>query len=254
MLNMKDRHYKGNSFAKIKSKKILEDIFGNLSMNKLLEIIRYNKSIQNRVSKDINFYKHYLQIVLEIIPKEKVYGNFINIINNDNKQYYHIYFNGNKEEIKRNYITEKDNAAKIKIGIDYEIKNLYGLFKECNCIKIINFIQFNRKVNEDMSYLFSRYSTIEEINFSKFITDNVTNMSYMFYGCSSLKKLNLSNFNTKNVTNMKGMFFGCSSLKELNINGFDTSKIKNIYGIFGSCYSFEIICSDELKEKIEKYG
>ena len=53
---------------------------------------------------------------------------------------------------------------------------------------------------------------------------------------------------------MKGMFFGCSSLKELNINGFDTSKIKNMYGIFGSCYSFEIICSDELKEKIEKYG
>jgi len=254
MINMKNGHYKGNSFAKIKIKKILDDIFGNLSMNKLLEIIRYNKSIQYRINKDINFYKHYLQIVLEIIPKEKVYGNFINIINNDNKGYYHIYFNDNKEEIKRNYITEKDNAAKIKIGIDYEIKNLYGLFKECNCIKIINFIQFNRKVNEDMSYLFSRYSSIEEINFYKFITDNVTNMSYMFYGCSSLKKLDLSNFNTKNVSNLKGMFFGCTSLKELNINGFDTSKITNIYGIFGSYYSFEIICSDELKEKIEKYG
>ena len=251
MVNKDDEHHKGNSFAKIRSKKILDNIFGNLSMNKLLEIIRYNKYIQNRVNKDINFYKRYLQIVVEIIPKEKVYGNFINIVNKDNKCYYHIYFNGKNEEIKRNYITKKDNASKIKIGIDFEIKNLYGLFKECNCIKIMNFIQFNRKINEDMSYLFSRYSTIEEINFYNVITDNVTNMSYMFYRCSSLKKLNLSNFNTKNVIDMRGMFCGCSSLKEINVNGFDISKAEKLYGMFEDCRNFEIICSDEFKEKIK---
>ena len=254
MVDINKGHDKGNSLSKIKSKKILDNIFGKLSMNKLLEIIRYNKYIQNRVNKDINFYKQYLQIVLEIIPKEKVYGNFINIINKENKGYYHIYFNGNEEEIKRNYITEKDNAAKIKIGIDYEIKNLYGLFKECNCIKIMNFIQFNRKVTDDMSYLFSRCSTIEEINFFNFITDNVTNMSYMFYECSSLKKLNLSNFNTKNVINMRGMFCGCSSLRKINVDGFDISKIENMIGMFDNCKSFEIICSDEFKKKIKKCG
>ena len=254
MVDINKGNDKGNSLCKIKSKKILDNIFGKLSMNKLLEIIRYNKYIQNRINKDINFYKQYLQIVLEIIPKEKVYGNFINIINKENKGYYHIYFNGNKEEIKRNYITEKDNAAKIKIGIDYEIKNLYGLFKECNCIKIMNFIQFNRKVTDDMSYLFSRCSTIEEINFFNFITDNVTNMSYMFYECSSLKKLNLSNFNTKNVINMRGMFCGCSSLRKINVDGFDISKIENMIGMFDNCKSFEIICSDEFKKKIKKCG
>ena len=94
---------------------------------------------------------------------ENIYGNFINISNCDDKNYYHIYFNDNEEEIKRNYITEKDKVEKIKIFIDYEIKNLYGLFKDCKCIKILNFLQFNRKVNEDMSYLFSKYSSIEEI-------------------------------------------------------------------------------------------
>ena len=273
-------NYNTTSFKKVKSNYILKLIFNNLHANKLLEMIRYNKKIQNKLNKDIDYFKRYLQIEIEITPLENIYGNFINISNCDDKKYYHIYFNDNEEEVKRNYITEKDKVEKIKIFIDYEIKNLYGLFKDCKCIKILNFLQFNRKVNEDMSYLFSRYSSIEEIRFSNFITNNVTNMSYMFYECSSLKKLNLSNFNTNNVTDMRGMFYGCSSLEVLNISNFNTNnvtnmsymfykcifleelnlknfninKLKDMHAIFNDCSLLRVDCSEELKAKIVDYG
>ena len=270
--------YNITSFNKVISSYILNLIFNNLHKKKLLEVIRYNKKIQTRSNKDINYLKKYLQIKIEIIPLENIYGNFINISNNNN--YYHIYFNDNVQEVKRNYITEKDKVDKIKIFIDYEIKDLYKLFKDCNCIKILNFLQFNRKVNEDMSYLFSRYSSLEEINFTNFITNNITNMSYMFYECSSLKKINLSNFNTNKVTDMSGMFYGCSSLEDLNISNFNTNNVTNMsymfyncnhlkglnlknfnfdkiiymHGIFEFCYSLRIDCSEDLKEKIIESG
>ena len=105
------------------------------------------------------------------------------------KKYYHIYFNDNKEEIKRNNINEDDKARKVKIIIDSEVKSFSKLFYYCKCI--------------------------ESINFKKSFRKNNTNMSYMFSRCSSLKELNLNNFNTNNVTDISGMFSRCSSLKEL---------------------------------------
>ena len=102
---------------------------------------------------------------------------------NENEIYYHIYFNDNKEEIKRNYLD--DNVSKIKIIIDYQVKSLENLFYRCKCIEYIYFKKFYRK--------------------------NINNMEDMFLECSSLKELNLSNFNTNNITNMRFMFHGCSS-------------------------------------------
>ena len=78
-------------------------------------------------------------------------------ITNLNKKYaayYHVYFNGNKEEIKRKNITKSDKISKIKIIIDNEIKNIKELFRDRKYIKKINFIKFNRKDFEDMSGLF----------------------------------------------------------------------------------------------------
>ena len=99
--------YNTTSFNKVRTTYILNLIFNNLLMKKLLEIIRYNKKLQTRLNKDINYFKKYLQIKIEIIPLENIYGNFINISNNNN--YYHIYFNDNKQEVKRHYITEKEH-------------------------------------------------------------------------------------------------------------------------------------------------
>ena len=101
----------------------------------------------------------------KIKPVSNKYGKFINM--NENEKYYHIYFNDNKEEIKRNYFNKNDNVSKIKIIIDYQVKSFYKLFYYCKCIKYINF--------------------------KKFCRNNINNMGSMFSRCSSLKELNLSN-------------------------------------------------------------
>ena len=51
--------FKENSYKNIKSKYLLQKIFANLTENKLLEIVKYNKNIQKELEKDINDYKNY---------------------------------------------------------------------------------------------------------------------------------------------------------------------------------------------------
>ena len=191
-----------------------------MSERKYLETIRYNKSIQKRINININHYKAYSEtktsIDLDIIPMKGKYGKFINI-NEEDKKYFHIYFNDNKKkEITSLY--KGENVSKISIIIDYQIKSFSELFCFCKCI--------------------------ESIEFKKFYRNNVTNMSHMFDGCSSLKELNLNNFNTNNVTNMSYMFYGCSSLKELNLNNFNTNNVTYMSGMFSKC-------SEELKLKLK---
>ena len=114
----------------INSKYILSKIYDNMTKKKKLEIVKYNKRIQNRINLSVKNYKEYSEtftpIEIEIIPTKDKYGRFININEND-KLYYHIYFNDNKEEIKNKYyIEEEDKVTKIKIIIDYQVKS----FKE----------------------------------------------------------------------------------------------------------------------------
>ena len=180
-----------DKFENLKSNYFLQKIFDNLKRKKSLEIIKYNKNIKKRINLNINDYKEYSEIYssieLEIIPVKNKYGKFINI-NEEDKSYYHIYFNNN-EKINRNFINKDDNTKNINIIIDYQIKSFRELFGNCICI--------------------------ESIYFKKFYRNNVNNMSYMFYECSTLEEINLSNFNTNNVTDMRYMFCGCSSLKEI---------------------------------------
>ena len=71
-----------------------------------------------------------------------------------NIKYYHIYFNDNKKEIKRNYLNENENVSKLKIIIDYQIKSFERLFDNCKCIEFINFKKFYRNNINNMSYMF----------------------------------------------------------------------------------------------------
>ena len=219
----------------LKNDYFLQKLFHNLLKKKSLNIIKYNKNIKKRINISIKDYKEYSEIYssieIEIKPVNDKYGEFINFDEGDEK-YYHIYFNDNKEEIKRNYLNkndnvsklfndnkeeikrndlnENDNVSKIKIIIDYQVKSFHELFDSCECIEYINFKKFYRNNINNMGSMFYKCSSLKELNLSNFNTNNVTNMGYMFSGCSSLKDLNLSNFNTNNVTYMGYMFSGCS--------------------------------------------
>ena len=234
-----------NNLKKIRNKYILKQIFEHLNQKIYLKIIKYNKNIQNRIEIDHNDYKKYCQIEIEIIPIEDNHyrkNNFINFNNKNEESYYHTYFNDSRKETKRknrNYIYK--NIKKIKVIIDYKVKSFEKLFYDCDYIKSINFIKFNRNDINNMKDMFYRCSKLEELNLSNFNTKNVTNMSYMFYGCTSLKKLNLSNFNTVNVTKMYSMFSNCKSLKELDISNFNTNNVEDMSDMFSCCSSLEEI-------------
>ena len=228
------------SFEKIKSGYLLIEIFNILKENKKLNIIRYNKHIQNKINIDINDYiKEYSKIEIEIIPEDDKYGRFINIPKR-NIPHYHIYFNDNKDEQKKTKIDKNDNVKKIKIIItNYKNKTLSELFYCCDCIKKINFIKFSRNDIKGMRKMFCGCYSLKELNISNFNTKSVTDMSQMFEGCSSLKKLNLFNFNTNNVKDMSNMFAGCSLLEELNLSNFNTNNVKKMNEMFFHCSSLE---------------
>jgi len=240
-----------SNISDIKSKYILEKVFNNIQKHKLLKIIKYNKKIQKLLNLNSDDYKEYSMIEIEIIPVENKSGKFINLIDNDDKIYYHIYFNNNtKKEIKEYYLKEKDKVKNIKIRIDYQVKSFFKLFEYCGCIEIINFKTFYRSNIINMSNIFYNCKNLKKINFSNFNTNNVTNMKGMFYRCSDLKELNLSNFNTENVIDMSYMFYECSSLKELNISNFNTNNVKNMTFMFYDCSSLkEIIISNFIINK-----
>ena len=227
-----------NLIENIKSKYILELIFNHLKKKNYFKIIKYNKKIQKEFNLNIKDYKEFSEIIIELIPNKKYYGSFIHFA--DKKELYaQIYFNGNNNDIKRNYIKEDEinKINKIKIHISNKIKSFNKLFYYCRCIESIDFKNFNREDITDMSYMFYECNSLKELSFSQFISKNVKDMSYMFFNCNSLKQLNLSNFTTNNVTDMNNMFYNCSSLKELDLSNFRTYNVTNMKCMFCRCSS-----------------
>ena len=129
-----------DKYENIKSDYFIQKVFDNLQIRKKLEIIKYNKNIQKRIHINVNDYKEYSEIYslieIEIKPVYYNLGIFINIDKED-ELYYHIYFNDNKEEIKRNHTNINEKIKKIKIIIDYQVKSFKNLFYFCDCIGAI---------------------------------------------------------------------------------------------------------------------
>ena len=256
-------------FRKIRCPYIIQQIFDNLEKNKTLKIINYNKKLQKLFNISLKTYKEYsMEIEIIIKPLNKFtynYNNkFINFVNKEEQQYFHIYFNDNKTEEKRNTLMLNENVSKIKIVVDKNVKSFKSLFEDCRRIKSIYLKKLSKNNIQDMSSMFEGCLTLEEIkfefntsnvknmkgmfagcrslkeiNFSYFNSRNVKDMSYMFSGCHSLKELNLSNINTENVTHMNYMFYDCSSLKELNLSNFNTKNVIYMSEMFFGCKTLE---------------
>ena len=148
-------------FKNLKSKYILIKILDNLSKSKSLNILKYNKKLQNRIDKSINDYKEYCEIEIELILVKKPVKKPVNFSNRyfinvfgENKKYCHIYFDNNKEEANRNYLYEKDEINSIKIILDSQIKSFDMLFHGCPLIESINFKNFKRNDINNMNYIY----------------------------------------------------------------------------------------------------
>ena len=158
-----------NYLENLKSDYFLQLIFSYFETDKSLNIVKNNKQIQKRLNLSIKDYKAFSEtspIEIEIIPNNERISKFINIV--DKIDYYHIYFNDDKTEIKIKELKEDEKVSKIKVILDYQIKSFKGLFSFCQDIK--------------------------SINFKKFYRNNITNMNQMFYKCDSLQEINFNNF------------------------------------------------------------
>ena len=152
-LTNKDNKYTNNKpnniLLYIKSKYFIEKIFDNLKRKISLKIMKYNKKILNKLNISIKDYKEYsdknIPIELEIIPIGAHFrsGIFINILEEE-KKFFHIFFDDSKTEVERTSLNYEDKIKKIKILIDYQVKSFENLFKHCNVISSICFKKFYR--------------------------------------------------------------------------------------------------------------
>ena len=198
-------------FGEIKSSYILRKIIKHINERNFLKIINYNKLFKKKLNISIDTYIRYFnQIEIEIIINNNKLDNetnkFININDENDKQFYNIYLVEVKKEINRNYLYKYESISKIKVLIDTEVKSLTKLFNECYCLKKIKFTKFNRIDFTDFSNMFNYCRNLINLDISKIKTNNIENMKNMFCNCSSLKSLNISNFKTDKVNNMSYMF------------------------------------------------
>ena len=89
-----------DNLSNIKSSYILDKILNNVEKSKKLDLIRYNKNIQNRLKVGLKDYKEYCLIKIELIISPCEYGKFINIKDYD-RSYYHFYINDDENETKK---------------------------------------------------------------------------------------------------------------------------------------------------------
>ena len=122
----KDKISKDN-LNNIKSDFFLQKICDCLKRNKSLEIFKCNKNLQKRLNININNYKEYSEIYssieIELIPIENSKGKLFINIPEDEKKYFHIYFNESRDDIKNNELVKDNKVSRIKIIIDYQVKS-----------------------------------------------------------------------------------------------------------------------------------
>ena len=125
-------------FQNLKSNVLIKKVFCYLKQNKLLEIVKHNKNLQNKLNIAINNFKEYSQlhssIEIELKVSKNKYDKFINMSGDEDN--YKIYFDNSTEEITRNYIEENEKVNIIKIIINDEVESFNELFKDCNIIAL----------------------------------------------------------------------------------------------------------------------
>ena len=169
-------------------------------------------------------------IIIEIIPTFAPFNALLYLntmdtkfnlirIDENQKQYFHIYFNDLTEEVGRNYFTNYDRTGvkKVKVVFDPQVTSLSNLFAGSKCIESVNFKNKCGSNITKIDGMFDGCTSLREVNFSNFNTSNVIDMSKLFAGCTILQHINFSNFNTNKVTDMKSMFADCHTLKELDL-------------------------------------
>ena len=146
-------------FGNIKSYYILQEIFEKIKEKKMLKIIKYNKSIQKRLNKDINNYKFYFF---------KSEGFNIKFIGGNISEHYSYIF----EKIK----TEKN----LKLKINYKLENIISLTTNQN--NNIYLIDKNKDKNLENILMVSLYIIFFPFKFFKLLLTPIKYIKLCVFG------------------------------------------------------------------------
>ena len=204
-----------SDIRKIRSKYIRIFVFKFLSRKNILDIVKYNKCIKKELNFDLNTYKFFNAIEIEITTVENSYEGIINY----------------------GELSSNDQ------GMIHFIKNKKENFN-CENLESINFLEFDTSNVRSFFSMFGLCTHLKVLDLSKFNTNNALDMGYMFYKCTNLISINLKTFNTEKVLRMQCMFCLCSSIKIIDLfwfdtSKFDTSKVFDMKGMFALAYSLE---------------
>ena len=217
-----------------------------MSKHQLYKIISFNINILISISlliqfnsiliKNILYYNFDSEIIIKILRK----GNF-KVIQNKFLEYIYS-MNVNGKSVEKNNILYMDKYRNIvKIAINPNINNCFGMFENCKDIVEMDLSHFDASHVTDMGYMFNGCSSLTSINFTNFDTSSVTfSMHYMFNGCSKLYSLDLSGFKTGKVRCIEHMFDNCISLVSLDLSNFKTETINSV-NMFSNCKKLEYI-------------
>ena len=178
------------------------------------------KSFLNSSEKKLIFKILFIFIIISRFPSLELLKSYdstvlIKISGNGEKL---VFFD---ELATRPYKVYIDNVE--KSGINYK----YNL-NENNVVKLV----WNRPIT-NCKRMFKNCDSIVEIKFVNFDTSQSINMASMFFNCKSLKTLDLSSFNTLKVTKFSDMFKYCYALVSVDVSNFDVRNAVNMGNMFG---------------------
>ena len=136
-----------------------------------------------------------------------------------------VIINGEKQlNVTSQYnFTRADNIIKL---VWYESGENWGcLFKFCDKITEIDFLQFDFSKRIQAQMLFYQCKSLTSLNINDFDKVRLTDAGSCFRDLTSLTSLNLSNFDMSEVTDIGWMFAGCTSLTSLDLSNFHTNNV-----------------------------
>ena len=174
----KNNNAKNNTlFGNIKSDYIFQEIFEKINEKKMLKIIKYNKSTQKRLNKDINNYKFYFF---------------------KNKGFNIKFIGGNISE-NYSYIFEKIKTEKnLKLKINYKLENIISLTtNQYNTLYLIDKNKDKNLENKYKTHCFilefdinnmKTFDYIQKYYYEKIKLPNTHNLIYLIGVNNNLKK------------------------------------------------------------------
>ena len=153
---------------------------------------------------------------------------------------YKVYIdNVEKSGINYKYNLNENNV--VKLVWNRPITNCKRMFKNCDSIVEIKFVNFDTSQSINMASMFFNCKSLKTLDLSSFNTLKVTKFSDMFKYCYALVSVDVSNFDVRNAVNMGNMFGYCHSLISVDLSSFNTINAQYIDNMFRDCKSIKSV-------------